>query len=121
MFFSSCTSGYLLFWITIAAFQGNIRYIGEIGPYISVIISIIIVQTIILSIVEICTNGSTIGRRNFKIKVVSDNGKYTIVKALVRNFVKSTGKYIFYIPFISLLFSKTNKAFYDKLLQTSII
>ena len=120
-FFSSCTSGYLLFWIIIAVLQGNIRYIGEIGPYISVIISIIIVQTIILSIVEICTNGSTIGRGNFKIKVVSDNGNYTLTKAFCRNFIKSTSQYLFYIPYISLLFCKNNKTIYDKILGTSIV
>lgn len=119
-FFPSCTSGYLLFWIIVAAFEDNLSYIGEIGPYISVILTIIVIQTIVLSIVEISTNGSTIGRISFKIKVISDNGKYTIGKALIRNFIKSIGKYIFYMPFISLLFNKTNKALYDKLLQTSI-
>lgn len=118
--FPICTSGYLLFWIIIATFEDNLRHIGGISPYISVILTIIIIQTILLSIVEISNNGSTSGRRMFKIKVVSDNGKYTIGKALTRNFVKSIGKYIFYIPFISLLFNKTNKAFYDKLLKTSI-
>lgn len=119
-FLPSCTSGYLLFWIMIATFQENLSNIDEISPYISVILTIIIIQTIVLSIAEISTNGSTIGRSGFKIKVISDNGKYTIGKALTRNFVKSVGKYIFYIPFISLLFNKTNKAFYDKLLKTSI-
>lgn len=119
-FLPTCTSGYLLFWIIIAIFEGNLSHIGEIGPYISVILTIIVIQTIVLSLVEISTNGSTIGRISFKIKVTSDDGKYTIGKALTRNFIKSIGKYIFYIPFISLIFNKTNKAFYDKLLQTSI-
>ena len=116
-FLPSYTSGYLLFWIIIASFEDNL---SQITPYIGIILIIIMVQTIVLSIVEMYTNGSTIGRRSFKIKVISDNGKYTIGKALTRNFVKSIGKYIFYIPFISLLFNKTNKAFYDKLIKTSI-
>lgn len=120
-FLPSCTSGYLSFWIIIAAFEDNLSHIGEISPYISVILAIIIIQTIVFSIVEISTNGLTIGRRRFKIKVISDSGKYTIGKALTRNLVKSIGKYIFYIPFISLLFNKANKAFYDRLLKTSII
>lgn len=119
-FLPSYTSGYLLFWIIIASFEDNLSHIGEITPYIGIILIIIMVQIIVLSIVEMYTNGSTIGRRSFKIKVISDNGKYTIGKALTRNFVKSIGKYIFYIPFISLLFNKTNKAFYDKLIKTSI-
>lgn len=119
-FFPSCTSGYLLFWIIIAIFEDNLSNVGELGPYISVILTIVIVQTIILSIIEIATNGLTIGRMSLKIKVISDNGKYTIGKALCRNFIKSIGKYIFYIPFISLLFNKNNKAFYDKILKTSI-
>ena len=119
-FLPSCTSGYLLFWIIVAILEDNISHIGGIAPYIGVILTIIIVKTIVLSIVEISNNGSTIGRKSFKIKVISNNGKYTIGKALARNFVKSIGEYIFYIPFISLLFNKTNKAFYDRLLKTSI-
>ena len=119
-FFPICTSSYLLFWIIIAIFENKIMNIGEIIPYISVILTIVIVETIILSIFEIVTNGLTIGRKSLKIKVISDNGKYTILIALCRNFIKSIGKYIFYIPFISLIFNKNNKAFYDNILRTSI-
>ena len=119
-FLPSCTSGYLLFWIIVAILEDNISHIGGIAPYIGVILTIIIVKTIVLSIVEISNNGSTIGRKSFKIKVISNKDKYIIGKALARNFVKSIGEYIFYIPFISLLFNKTNKAFYDRLLKTSI-
>lgn len=119
-FFPSCTSGYLLYWIIIAIFENNFSHMGEIFPYIATILIIIIVQTIVLSIIEIFTNGLTFGRNISKIKVVSDNGKYTLGKALIRNFLKSSSKYIFYIPFIFLIFNKTNKAFYDKIIKTSI-
>ena len=99
-FLPSCTSGYLLFWIIVAILEDNISHIGGIAPYIGVILTIIIVKTIVLSIVEISNNGSTIGRKSFKIKVISNNDKYTIGKALARNFVKSIGEYILYTIYI---------------------
>lgn len=115
------TSAYLLFWSIVGIFEGNIAYMYELNPYILTILAIIIVQTILLSIYETLTNGLTIGRKGERLKLINENGKHTIVKIIIRNFIKSFGKYMFYIPFISLIFSKDNKTIYDKILKTRVI
>ena len=121
-FCPSISSGYLLFWTIFAISEGNINFIGELNPYIYIILTIVIVETVILSTVEIYTNGVTLGRNIMGIKVVNDdNNDGIVIKLILRNIVKSLGKYLFYIPFISLLFSKENKTMYDSLLKTSII
>lgn len=79
------------------------------------------VETIILYTVEIYTNGVTLGKNIMGIKVVDDNDDRIGIKVIFRNVVKPLGKYLFYIPFISLLFTKGNKTLYDRLLKTSVI
>lgn len=79
------------------------------------------VETIILSTVEIYTNGVSLGKNILGIKVVDDNNDRTGMKVIFRNVIKLLGKYLFYIPFISLLFTKGNKTMYDRLLKTSVI
>ena len=115
------TSLYIVVYTVDVIVEGGISDIlTALGPIIFVLI-VIIFQTLLLSIVEICTSGKTVGRKAVKIKVISDDDEYTIRKATARNFIKVSSKYLFYTPFVSLLWNKNNKTIYDKWLGTSVV
>lgn len=119
--FPNWISGYIILNIYISITEGTItvKFLGELIPYISIILCIILVQTILLSLFE--RNGATPGKRCMNLKVICFNNKYTIGKSLCRNFIKSSSRFLFYIPFISLIFNKDNKTWYDKLLNTNVV
>lgn len=120
-FFPNWINRYVILDIYISITEGTItvKFLGELIPYISIILCIILVQTILLSLFE--RNGATPGKRCMNLKVICFNNKYTIGKSLCRNFIKSSSRFLFYIPFISLIFSKDNKTWYDKLLNTNVV
>jgi len=124
-FFPSITSGYLLCGFVLGVIdgvrKGRIENMSGFAPYLGAILINIIVQAVILLIIELFKGGLTTGRKFMGIIVVSDNGNYTLTKSFCRNFIKSISPYLFYFPFISLIFSKNNKTIYDKLLGTSIV
>lgn len=120
-FFPSWISGYIILNIYISFKEGTISFesLGELIPCVSIILCSILVQTILLSLFE--RNGATPGKRCMNLKVSRFNNKYTIGKSLCRNFIRSSSRFLFYIPFISLIFSKDNRIWYDKLLKTTVI
>ncbi|MGL5087390.1 MAG: RDD family protein, partial [Clostridium sp.] len=85
------------------------------------IILVVIIETILYTIMEILMNDTTIGKKLFNLKVEKiNNEKYTIFSKVIRNFMKSTSKYLLCVPFLFQLCSKNNQTLYDMIIKTTV-
>ncbi|MGH4120764.1 RDD family protein [Clostridium sp.] len=95
------------------------------GDYRIIIVAtllIVLMETLMFTLMEILNDGHTIGKKKFKIKVVSEsNKKYSLSIKIYRNILKSLSRNLFCIPFLFQLITSKKQTLYDSILGTSVI
>lgn len=95
---------------------------NDVGTMLISIMLMVIVQTIILTSIEMIYHGDTLGRRIVKIQIIPTNHRqYNLTRRLLRNLLEAISLYLFFIPALSIFWTPQKQTSYDIIVKTVVV